>query len=49
MLIGPHNTREAKGALLAADRDRLFDDQHHGGLPMIVCSPRLAWSIGRSG
>jgi hypothetical protein len=49
MLFGSNNPREAKGALLGADRDRLFDGQHHGGPRTVVCSKRLAWSIGRSG
>jgi hypothetical protein len=56
MLIGPNNGRETKGAILAADRDRLFDGQHHGGLRMVTCSKpngirswRLESSLGRSG
>jgi hypothetical protein len=49
MLIVPNNTREAKGAVLATDRDRLFDGHQHGGLRMVPCSKRLEWNMGRSG
>jgi len=36
MLIVSNSKREAKAAILAACRDRLFDGQHHGSLRIVT-------------